>query len=180
MIRWIPNPDQVNLQRGIGWIRLADELCKVISNKSPVAVFKTICERCTEEHNRLCKGLNKYSCIKIFSIIFCTLVTFYTCKIVKDAFKIVLFVTTFYVQHCCSIVSSAANITSKQTETILQLTHWSYLTLQHDNTIHYVASFLEVAFNTIKFEMAMVRIAPNSLQNWLSGFLYPGLYHCKP
>ena len=38
--------------------------------------------------------------IKIFSITFCTLVTVYcTCKIAKDAFRIVLYVTTFYMQH---------------------------------------------------------------------------------
>ena len=35
--------------------------------------------------------------IKIFSITFCTLVTVYcTCKIAKDAFRIVLYVTIFY------------------------------------------------------------------------------------
>ena len=39
--------------------------------------------------------------IKIFSITFCTLVTVYcTCKIAKDAFRIVLYVTTFYMQLC--------------------------------------------------------------------------------
>ena len=39
--------------------------------------------------------------IKIFSITFCTLVTVYcTYKIAKDAFIIVLYVTTFYMQHC--------------------------------------------------------------------------------
>ena len=39
--------------------------------------------------------------IKIFSITFCTLVTVYcTCKIAKDTFRIVLYVTTFYMQHC--------------------------------------------------------------------------------
>ena len=39
--------------------------------------------------------------IKILSITFCTLVTVYcTCKIAKDAFRIVLYVTTFYMQHC--------------------------------------------------------------------------------
>ena len=39
--------------------------------------------------------------IKIFSITFCTLVTVYcTCKIVKDTLGIVLYVTTFYMQHC--------------------------------------------------------------------------------
>ena len=38
---------------------------------------------------------------KIFSITFCTLVTVYcTWKIAKDAFRIVLYVTTFYMQHC--------------------------------------------------------------------------------
>ena len=39
--------------------------------------------------------------IKIFSITFCTLVTVYrTCKVAKDTFRIVLYVTTFYMQHC--------------------------------------------------------------------------------
>ena len=39
--------------------------------------------------------------IKIFSITFCTLVTVYcTYKIAKDAFIIVLYATTFYMQHC--------------------------------------------------------------------------------
>ena len=38
--------------------------------------------------------------IKIFSITFCTLVTVYcTCKVAKDAFRIVLYVTTFYMQY---------------------------------------------------------------------------------
>ena len=39
--------------------------------------------------------------MEIFSITFCTLVTVYrTCKIAKDAFRIVFYVTTFYMQHC--------------------------------------------------------------------------------
>ena len=39
--------------------------------------------------------------IKILSITFCTLATVYcACKIAKGAFKIVLYVTTFYMQHC--------------------------------------------------------------------------------
>ena len=39
--------------------------------------------------------------MKIFSITFFTLVTVYcTCKIAKDAFRIVLYITTFYMQHC--------------------------------------------------------------------------------
>ena len=42
--------------------------------------------------------------IKIFSITFCTLVTVYcTYKIAKDAFIIVLYVTTFYMQHCAVV-----------------------------------------------------------------------------
>ena len=37
----------------------------------------------------------------IFSITFCTLATVYcACKIVKDTFRIVLYITTFYMQHC--------------------------------------------------------------------------------
>ena len=39
--------------------------------------------------------------IRIFSITFCTLVTVYcTCKIAKEDFRIVLYVTTFYMEHC--------------------------------------------------------------------------------
>ena len=39
--------------------------------------------------------------MKIFSIAFCTLVTVYcTSKIAKDTFPIVLYITTFYMQHC--------------------------------------------------------------------------------
>ena len=61
----------------------------------------TICESCAEEHNLLFEGFNDYRCIKIFSLIFFTLVTVYcTCKIAKDTFRIVLYVTTFYMQHC--------------------------------------------------------------------------------
>ena len=41
--------------------------------------------------------------MKIFSITFCTLVittVYRTYKIAKDTFRIVLYVTTFYMQHC--------------------------------------------------------------------------------
>ena len=51
-------------------------------------------------------SVTKYT-IKSFSITFCALVKVYcTCKLVKDAFRIVLYVTPFYMQHCavaCSI-----------------------------------------------------------------------------
>ena len=41
--------------------------------------------------------------IKIFSIAFCALVTVYcTCKTAKDAFRIVLYVTALYMQHCAA------------------------------------------------------------------------------
>ena len=48
------------------------------------------------------KASNNYTDrIKIFPITFCTLVTVYcTRKKAKDAFRIVLYVTTFYMQHC--------------------------------------------------------------------------------
>ena len=42
--------------------------------------------------------------IKVFSITFCTLVTVYrTCKIVKDAFRVEVYVTTFYMKHCAVV-----------------------------------------------------------------------------
>ena len=38
--------------------------------------------------------------MKIFSITFCTLkLLFTTCKIAKGTFRIVLYITTFYMQH---------------------------------------------------------------------------------
>ena len=85
-IGWIPS----------GWWAMQGDF------KTPVAVYQTtICERCTEEHNRLFRTWITTDSIKIFSITFCTLVTVYfTCKIAKDAFRIVLYVTTFYMQHC--------------------------------------------------------------------------------
>ena len=47
------------------------------------------------------RGKKTTDSIKIFSITFCTLVTVYcTCKITKDTSRIVLYVTTFYIQHC--------------------------------------------------------------------------------
>ena len=52
-------------------------------------------------------SVTKYS-LKIFSITFCTLVTVYcTCgKLAENAFRIMLYITPFYMQHCavaCSI-----------------------------------------------------------------------------
>ena len=75
--------------------------------QGPVAVYQTkICERCTGEQNRLFEGFNNYTrdSLKIFSITFCNRFAVYcTCKIAKDAFRIELYVTTFYVQHCAVV-----------------------------------------------------------------------------
>ena len=98
VIRWIPNPDQVNLHRvnPVWLLSYARWLQK------PVAVYQmTICKRCTGEHNQLFKAWITTDSLKFFCITFCTVVTVYcTCKIAKDAFKIVHYVTTFYMQHC--------------------------------------------------------------------------------
>ena len=72
--------------------------------KSPVAVYQTINlqkEGVQRNITNFLKASITTDSIKIFSITFCTLVTVYcTCKIAKDAFRIVLYVTTFYMQHC--------------------------------------------------------------------------------
>ena len=72
--------------------------------QSPYAK-QLICKRCTEEHNQVFDRLQLITTdsMKIFSITFGTLViitVYSTCKIVKDTFRIVLYVTTFYMQHC--------------------------------------------------------------------------------
>ena len=73
---------------------LADELCKVIS-KAQLLYSKQLLAKGVQ------RGKKTTDSIKIFSITFCTLVTVYcTCKITKDTFSIVLYVTTFYIQHC--------------------------------------------------------------------------------
>ena len=66
MIRWI----------GTGWI-LSGWWAMQGDFKSPVAVYQTtICERCTEEHNRLnFKGWITTDSIQIFPITLCTPVT---------------------------------------------------------------------------------------------------------
>ena len=98
VIRWISIPIRWICTGWIpsGWWAMQGDF------KSSVAVYQiTRCERCTEEHNRLFKAWITTDSIKIFSITFCTLVTVYcTCKIAKGAFRIVLYVTTFYLQHC--------------------------------------------------------------------------------
>ena len=70
--------------------------------KSSVAVYQiTRCERCTKKHIRFFNAWITTDSIKIFSFTFCTLFTVYcTCKIAKDAFRIVLYFKTFYMLHC--------------------------------------------------------------------------------
>ena len=62
--------------------------------KGPVAVYQ---QRGVQRNKTyFLKGSITTYGIKIFSITFCTLVTVYiTCKTAKDAFRIVLYVTTF-------------------------------------------------------------------------------------
>ena len=77
-----------------GESHLADELCKVIS-KAQLLYSKQLLAEGVQREKKTADS------IKIFSITFCTLVTVYcTCKITKDIFRIVLYVTTFYIQHC--------------------------------------------------------------------------------
>ena len=81
-----------------GESHLTDELCKVIS-KAQLLYIK---------YKRDAKGVQRNitawittDSIKIFSFTFCTLFTVYcTCKIAKDAFRIVLYFKTFYMLHC--------------------------------------------------------------------------------
>ena len=103
MIKWIPNPDHVNLHS------VESRLVWLMSYASWYRSYKA---QSLYTKQRFAKGvqgnINEFlkvsittDSIKIFSITFCTLVTVYcTCKIAKDAFRIVLYVTTFYMQHC--------------------------------------------------------------------------------
>ena len=81
--------------------------------KSPVAVYPTTISKSVQRNitdfkkkkqtniTDFFKAWITTDSIKIFSVTFCTVVTVYcTCKISKDAFRIVVYVTTFYLQHC--------------------------------------------------------------------------------
>ena len=98
MIGLIPNPDQVNLHR-------LNPVCLMSYARWYKAQSLYTKQRFAKGVQRNITDFLKASIttdsIKIFSITFCTLVTVYcTCKIAKDAFRIVLYVTTFYMQHC--------------------------------------------------------------------------------
>ena len=91
MIRWFPNPNQVNLHRVnpvwlMNYARWFQKLSRCISNndlrKVPQRNITTFFSWITTDS------------IEIFSITFCTLVTDYcNCRIAKDAFRIVVYVT---------------------------------------------------------------------------------------
>ena len=84
-----------------GESRLADELCKVISKAQSLYIKQRFAKGVQRNITDFFKAWITTDSIKIFSITFCTLVTVYcTCKIAKDAFRIVLYVTTFYMQLC--------------------------------------------------------------------------------
>ena len=99
VFRWFPNPDQVNLHRvnPVFWLMSYARWYKAQSLYTKQRFAKGVQRNITD----FLKASITTDSIKIFSITFCTLVTVYfTCKIAKDAFRIVLYVTTFYMQHC--------------------------------------------------------------------------------
>ena len=84
-----------------GKSRLADELCKAISKAQSLYIKQRFAIGVQRNITDFFKAWITTDSIKIFSITFCTLITVYcTCKIAKGAFRIVLYVTTFYLQHC--------------------------------------------------------------------------------
>ena len=101
VISWIPNPDQVNLHR-VNLVWLVDDLRKVIS-KAQSLYYKRRFAKGVQRNliTNFFKAWITTDSVKTFSITFCTLVTVYcTCKKAKDAFRIVLYVTSFCLQHC--------------------------------------------------------------------------------
>ena len=95
------NPDSRSGESAQGESRLADELCKVISKAQSLYIKQRFSKGVQRNITDLFKGWITTDSIKIFSVTFCTLVTvYYSCKISKDAFRIVIYVTTFSLQHC--------------------------------------------------------------------------------
>ena len=80
---------------------LAGELCKVILKAQSLYIKQRFAKGVQRNITDFFKDLITTDSIKIFSITFCSLVTVYCSrKITKDAFRIVLYVATFYMQHC--------------------------------------------------------------------------------
>ena len=95
------NPESRSGESAQGKSCLADELCKVISKTQSLYMKQRFAKGVQRNITDFFKAWITTDSIKIFSITFCTLVTVYcTCKIAKGAFRIVLYVTTFCMQHC--------------------------------------------------------------------------------
>ena len=94
----MPNPDQVNLNRvNPVWLMSYTRWLQ-----KSVAFFKRRFAKGAQRNITDCfKAWITTDSINTFSITFCILFTVYcTCKIAKDTFRVVLYVTTFYMQHC--------------------------------------------------------------------------------
>ena len=98
VIWWFPNPDQVNLHR-VNPVCLVWLMSYVSWYKAQSLYTKQwFSERFTKDHNRLFEGFNNYRYHKdlFYYILRCSYCTW---NIAKDAFRIVFYVTTFYMQH---------------------------------------------------------------------------------
>ena len=97
MIRWIPNPDQVNLHRANPiWLMSYAKWYKAqLLLLSQIVVWYAQ-RNITKRGLYLLKASITTDSIKIFSMTFCTQVIVYcTCKLIaKDAFRVELYVTT--------------------------------------------------------------------------------------
>ena len=83
-----------------GWIQYG---CKVISKAQSLHIKQEFAKGVFRNITEFFKAWITTDSIKIFSMAFCALVTVYcTCKTAKDAFRIVLYVTTLYMQHCAA------------------------------------------------------------------------------
>ena len=78
---------------------MGDKLCKVIY-KAQSLYTKQDLRKVYRRTKTIFNASITTVRIKVFSITVCTLVTVYcACKIAKDAFGIILYVTTFYMEH---------------------------------------------------------------------------------
>ena len=96
------NPESRSGESAQGESRLADELCKVTSKALSLYIKQRFAKGVQRNITDFFKAWITTDSIKIFSIKFVLfLLTVYcTCKIAKDTFRVVLYVTTFYTQHC--------------------------------------------------------------------------------
>ena len=84
-----------------GWIPSGWWASEVISKAQSLYIKQRFSKGVQRNITDFFKAWITTDSIKIFSVTFCTLVAVYcTCKISKDAFRIVIYVTTFHLQHC--------------------------------------------------------------------------------